>query len=108
MIKPYLTRIINNHNDEWKIQLTIEINFISTKDSSELSTMHIKCENIVILIGFETNEIFEKLDSLLEKYQEGLKENMKKSDHAFDSIDLLYYKLHKISLHNGGSYLDPP
>ena len=26
----------------------------------------------------------------------------------FDSVDLLYYKLHKISLNRGGAYVDPP
>ena len=32
---------------------------------------------------------------------------MKKSEFAFDSVDLLYYKLHKINLNRGGSYIDP-
>ena len=31
---------------------------------------------------------------------------MKGSELIFDSIDLLYYKLHKISLNRGGSYTD--
>ena len=50
MIRPYLSDIINNHKTiknlivhssnetqfrEWKIQLTISINFISSKDSDE-------------------------------------------------------------------------
>ena len=26
----------------------------------------------------------------------------------FDSVDSLYYKLHKISLNRGGSYIDSP
>ena len=26
----------------------------------------------------------------------------------FESVDLLYYSLHKISLNNGGSYIDSP
>ena len=33
---------------------------------------------------------------------------MKGSSFVFESVDLLYYKLHKISLHRGGSYTDPP
>ena len=32
---------------------------------------------------------------------------MKKSEFAFDSVDLLYYKLHKINLNRGGLYIDP-
>ena len=31
---------------------------------------------------------------------------MERSEFVFDSIDLLYYKLHKISLNWGGSYED--
>ena len=33
---------------------------------------------------------------------------MRRSEFVFDSIDLLNYKLHKISLNRGGSYLDSP
>ena len=33
---------------------------------------------------------------------------MRKSKFVFDSIDLLCYKLHKISLNRGGSYIDSP
>ena len=33
---------------------------------------------------------------------------MKGSQFVFDSVDLLYYHLHKISLKRGGSYIDSP
>ena len=33
---------------------------------------------------------------------------MRGSEFVFDSIDLLYYKLHKISLNRGESYIDSP
>ena len=33
---------------------------------------------------------------------------MKGSEFVFDSFDLLYYKLHKISINHGGSYIDSP
>ena len=33
---------------------------------------------------------------------------MKKSELVFDSVDLLYYKLHKTSLSHCGSYIDSP
>ena len=85
----------------------MEINFVSTIEFGEISTMHIKSKNIVILTGYETDEFVEELfDSLLKKYQEGLEEKIKKSNHAFDSFDALYYKLHKTSLNSGGSYID--
>ena len=33
---------------------------------------------------------------------------MKGSEFVFDSVDLLEYKLNKISLNRGGSYIDSP
>ena len=48
MIRPYLRDMINDHKTrrEWKIQLTMRINFISFKDSAETRTMHTKTRNI--------------------------------------------------------------
>ena len=47
------------------------------------------------MTGYKTDDIIEKLfDYLLEKYQEGLEEKMKKSNYTFDSVGALYYKLH--------------
>ena len=37
-----------------------------------------------------------------------LKTKMKRSDLVFDSVDALYYKIHKINLNKGGSYIDFP
>ena len=57
----------------------METNFISIKDSTETHPMHIHSKNIVILAGYEADDIIEELfDSLLEKYQKGLIEKMKK------------------------------
>ena len=81
MIKPYLRDIINDHKTqgEWKIQLTMTINFISSKVSDEIRTMHTISNNIQIMIciqGNETDESIEELfESLMQKYQE---EKMKK------------------------------
>ena len=99
IIKPYLSDIINDHKtlglvryhsgnktwveetpSEWKIQLTMAINFVSSKDSDETRTMHAKSDNVEIMIGSETDEIFEGLfQSFLQKYQEGLEESMRGS-----------------------------
>ena len=49
IIRPYLSDITNHHKtqSEWKIQLTIEINFISSKpDSDKARTMHTKSNNV--------------------------------------------------------------
>ena len=85
------------------------IKFISSKDSEEIRTIHSKSDNIEILIGNETDEIIEDLsDSFLQRYQNGLEESMRGSEFVFDNVDLLYYKLHKIILDRGGSYIDSP
>ena len=49
------------------------INFISSKDSDEIRTMHTKSNNIEIMMDNETDEIIEELfKPLLQKYQERL------------------------------------
>ena len=75
MIRPYLRDIINNHKTplgkitdddlygEWKIQLTMQINFISSPDPGEIRTMDSKSKNIEILMGsiadHIANDLFE-------------------------------------------------
>ena len=81
MIKPYLNDIINDHKTqgEWrihlgntiikhktqferKIQLTMAINFISSKkDSDETRTMRTKINNVEIMMRSETDEINDTL-----------------------------------------------
>ena len=69
MIIPYLRDMINDYkarmklkrpsgkiiNDdtygEWKIQLTMQINFISALDTREICTMDSKSDNVEILMG---------------------------------------------------------
>ena len=85
------------------------INFISSKDSDETQTMHTKSNNVEIIIGSETNEFIEDLsESFLQKYQEGLEESMTGSEFVYDSVDVLYYNLNKVSLSRDGSYIDSP
>ena len=52
----------------------MSINFISSKDSDETRNMSTKSDNMEIMMGSETEEIIiELFESLLQKYQEGLK-----------------------------------
>ena len=70
MIRPYLSDLINDHKNqgEWKIYLTMAINFISSTDSTR--TMHSKSDNIEIMTGNEIDEITEELfETLLQRYQ---------------------------------------
>ena len=81
MIRPYLVDMINDHKNqsEWKIQLTVAINFISSKpDLDETHIMHTKSNNIEIMIGSDTNDVIKELfKSLLQRYQENLETKLK-------------------------------
>ena len=125
MIKPYLSDIINNHkthvlvryhsgdktwleetSSERKIQLTMAINFISSKDPDETRITYTISNSVEIMIGSETDEIIENIfESFLQKYQEGLEESMRGSEFVYDSVDVLYYNLNKVSLSRSGSYI---
>ena len=75
-----MSNIVNYHKtqDEWNIQLTVEINSFLSKDPNEIRTMHSKSDNIEIMIGNETDEIIEDFfESLLQKYRKGLEESMR-------------------------------
>ena len=51
--RPYIKDIINDlkKSDTGKLQLTIVINFISSKDTGEEHVMHSKSDNIEIMIS---------------------------------------------------------
>ena len=128
MIKPYLSDLINKHktrgsaryhsgnkswiektSSQWKIQLTMAINFNSSKDCDETRTMHTKSNNAEIMIGSNTDEIIKDLfESFLQKYQEELEGSMRGSEFVYDSVDVLYYDSNIVSLSRGGSYIDSP
>ena len=109
MIESYLADMINDYKNkgEWKIQLTTEIIFISSKPgSNEIRIMYTKSINEEIMIGSDTNEVIEDLfKSLLQGFQENLEEKMKGSELVFDGVNSLYYDLNKTSLNRGGSYI---
>ena len=88
MIRAYLSDIINNHKTpkilkvhssnevfgyktqygEWKIQLTMSINFILSNGSDVACNMHPKSDGIETMMGCETHEIIEeRFESLLQK-----------------------------------------
>ena len=57
--------MINDHKDttkmnkstEWKIQLCMHINFISSKDTGETRTIYVWNDNTKIMIGNKTDDI---------------------------------------------------
>ena len=109
IIRLFLRDMINNHkaHGEWKIQLVMKINFISSLDDNEFCVIYTKSDNVEIMSGTETSDAINELfKSFLRRYQEGLQTKMRGSSFIFERVDLLYYHLHKISFNRAGSYID--
>ena len=62
-IKPYLKDIKINRqkSDTWKNQLTLVINFVSSKDVDEEGVMHSKSDNIEFTLYDNANEVLNGL-----------------------------------------------
>ena len=112
LIKPYLYDLINVYKakGEWKLQLSVEISFVSQKPGSdENRVMYTRSTPEEFMIGSETEEVAEKLFmSILQKYQDNLQNKMKGSDFIFNRINYLYYDLNRITISKGGSYIGSP
>ena len=75
-----------------KIQLTIAINFIFSKDNDEEHVRHSKSDDIKIMINNKANEVIKELFKLIKnKYQNNLEELMKGNDFVSNCFYLLYY-----------------
>ena len=96
------------NSDTWKIQLTIAISFISSKDAEEERVLHSMSDNIKFTSYYAANKVVDELfESLRSRYQD-LENSMRKRDFIFDSVQLLYYKCHKVNFKRGGSYIHSP
>ena len=83
----YLKNIIIDleNSDAWKIQLTISINFISSKDSEEECVMPLNSGNIKFTPYSDANDFIEKLfKSLRSRYQENSETSMMRSGFIFN------------------------
>ena len=86
------------------------INFISLKPGSgKTCIMHMRSDNIEIMIDDDNDDIIEELfKSSLRKYEKNLQNKMRGLDFEFDGGNFLYYDFNKISLNRSGSYIDSP
>ena len=103
--------MINDHRIArrvWKIQISMRANFISSKDTGETCIIYIWTDNVSIMRGSDTDYVIRKIfRSFLRNYQEELK-IIKGSDFVFESVELMDYKLHRVRLRRGGSYIKSP
>ena len=110
-IREHLRKLINDKRKKgkWQIQLIMKTNFISSENFNETRDMHSKSDNIEIMVGVDTNEIIKNLfNSLIQRYQKGLKESMRGSDFVFDYVESLNYIFHRVDLKRSGSYIETP
>ena len=112
LIEKYLRELMEEYKlkGEWKVQLTIEVNFISLKPGSDKTRiMYTRSDNIEIMFGDDNDDIIEQLfESLLQNYEENLQNKMKGSEFEFNGVNFLYYDFNKTSINRGRSYKYSP
>ena len=95
-VKQYLNKItshlydlINDHRIARrvrKIQISMHVNLISSKDTGETGTIYVWSDNVSIMWGSDTDDIIREIfRSFLRNYQEELK-IIKGSDFVFESV----------------------
>ena len=87
---------------------SMRVNFISSRDTGETRTIHMS-DNENIIQGSETDNIIKNLsESFLDNYQKEEQITGEGSGFAFESVELMDYKLHKTSLKRSRSYIESP
>ena len=73
------------NSDTWKFQLTIAINFISSKDTEEECVVHSKSNNIKFTSYNNAIKVVDELfESLRSRFQRNIEISMRGSDFIFD------------------------
>ena len=113
-IMPYLSDLIYDHktnensSNEWSIQINMHVNFVSSNDTGETSTIFVWNDNEEIRLGNETDIVKGLLNSFLNNYQKEKIILRNGRGFVFESIDLLSYHIHKTSLKRGKSCIKSP
>ena len=85
----------------------MHVNFSYSKDTGETRTIYVWSDNAKIMVGNETDNIIRELfESFLDNYQKEEQIMRGGSDFIFESVELIDYHLHKISLKRGKSYIE--
>ena len=126
MIKPYLKDLINDHipvmelgneednsdtvRGEWKVQLVMQNNCISTKDFEETRTIYSASKSVEILMGSHTDDVIDRLfDTTLQKFQQAIEiSNERGGEFTHESVVLLYYYFQKTDIRRAESYIKSP
>ena len=112
MIIPCLAELINerkNNNNEYKIQLSMGVNFMCITDKEKTRTFYVKSDNKEIRLGNGTSNIINELVNhfyLTMKKNEQILRNG--SDYTFENVEILAIHFHNIKLKRGKSYIKSP
>ena len=91
-VEPFLCDFIYfyKENGEWKIQLSIQVNFIADNNDDKGLILHTKSNNVEIMRGIDSKTIVTELyDTLKQRCQERLETKMDASNYIFDRVVLL-------------------
>ena len=102
--------MINDHNIAktrvWKMQIPMHVNFNSSKGTEEVRTIDVWSDNKNIMWGNNTDNIIDELfESFLNNYRKEKEIMREGSGFVFESVELLDYYLHKVSLKRGESQI---
>ena len=104
-----LTDELNSDSEhgEWKIQLSMHNNFISTKHFEETRTVYSANAPVEIFMGADTDDAVDRLfDTLLERFQQAIEiSNDNGSAFTHRRIALLHYCFQKIDIRRAESYI---
>ena len=113
-IMPYLSDLVNDHKAIWneskemKIQINMNVNFVSSNDTGEIRTIFVRSGNEEIRPGNETDIIKRLLTSFLNNYQKEETILRIGSGFVFQSFYLMFYHIHKTSLKRWKSCMKYP
>ena len=97
MIMPYLRNLIHDHKiAETRskvvnlIQMSMHVNFISSKDAEQTRTIYLQSDNENIMWGNETDDIIKELfESSLDNYQKEKQIMRAGNDFIFESVEVM-------------------
>ena len=97
-------------NGEWKIQLSVIVNCVSTRSFKDNRTIHSKSEAVEVYMGSDIKNVIDTLfNTLLQNFQRAQEtSNERGSEFIPDRVELLDYKFYAIDIRRAESYIMSP
>ena len=98
----------NNNRAEWKIQLTMQNSYISTRSFEETRTIFTKGEPVETFMGINTNDVIYRyiFNTLLQRFQHAQDtSNDRGNEFILDSVELLYCHFQRVDIRRAETYI---